>query len=588
MASADQSKIRDFTILTKVLEDSWGELYVAEDSVLQRKIYIRKLSAKLNSDDEFINHLFEEVNRQAEIQNPNIMSLQSFFSEQNQYYLVTDYFESTTLRQLLDSELKIKEQKALLIISQILNALVEAHKYGLYHFALNPRCIFISKTDMVKVSQFGYGALLEKRLSLLDHQNDALYYQSPEQVLSLENIDGRSDLYSLGVIMYEMLTGQKPYHAKAENSFLLMKEITEATITDAIILQPDLSQTTLTVMNGLLIKDREKRIGSALDCRQILFSHTSEGMDITSLSMKSSTELFVKAKESFQAQKHDEAAMIFKLILEKEPENALAFYYLGMISLEKSHFIEAQEFLTKALVLQPWNDKVLYYLGLLNYKQERYLAAEDYFQKAIKANSELSRIYYDGKPYQEKPKEVAKTVTSSNTFYPQKEKSQHSSNTLIWVVVVLAVILVGYAFWHHIQDKNDMFFPTDQGIPQNVTDSLKQEQMQQSEQQVYTLDDAIATVKDGYLDNYSSMKIIDSVNNVLTNTEWSASSESSNTFYVKVMGNLLDSENHELIEITYLFVNQKTGKVITIQSVLVNKVPQNADQIGSFLSRMYQ
>ncbi len=585
MAITENSKIRDFRIVKKVSEDLWGEVYSAEDIVLQRKIFIRVLASRFEHDDDLINLLFEEVNRQAEISNPNILSLQSFFREKNEYYLVTDYSDGTNLRELMDKEKVFQEQKALIIVSQILNAFIEAHKYGIYHLALNPRYIYVSSTDSVKVANFGFGSLLEKRLSVINKSNDSLRYRSPEQVLSIDNIDGRADLFSLGVILYEMLTGQSPYHSKTDSDFLLMKEITEGNVTDPRLLQPEMSQQTLSVLNSLLVKDRDKRMATAVECRQQLFSY-SNGLDLSVLSMQSATELFVKAKDAFQQQKHDEAAMIFKLILEKEPENALAYYYLGMISLEKSHFPEAQEFLTKALVLQPWNDKVLYYLGLLNYKQERYLAAEDYFQKAIKTNAELSRIYYDGNPYLEKTKEQPHQKQASS-FSPQTVHNKQGNSFMIWFVIFIIAAIAGYAFWHHIRDKNDLFFSTNQTIPQDVTDSLKQEQNQQTEQETYTLDDAIGYVKEHYLDNYPSMKIGDSINNILTNTNWIASSESANTYYVKVTGSLLDSENHELVEMTFLFVSQKADKIITVQSLLINKIAQDSDQLNGFLKRMY-
>ena len=228
MLITENSIIRDYRIIKRIGEGGMGEVFLASDENLGRNVAIKVLSIELNRNKELIERFKQEARLQASLIHPNIVSLFSFFEHEGTSVMVLEYAEGITLKELIKKTGPIPGPRALKIFKQILAGVEFAHKKGVIHRDIKPSNILVDGNDDVKIMDFGIAKVIGDRgLTKTGTKLGTIYYMSPEQVMGEKDIDGRSDIFSLGITFFEMLTGQLPYSTDTDSDFKLMQQIVE-------------------------------------------------------------------------------------------------------------------------------------------------------------------------------------------------------------------------------------------------------------------------------------------------------------------------------------------------------------------------
>src|SRR5690349_9959497 len=205
------SQIGSYKILSKLGEGGMGVVYKAVDVSLDRTVAIKSLSAELNKNPSLEQRFRAEARAQANLNHTNIATLYAFLVEDGVAWMVMEYIEGETLHDLIQRRGPIPHQEAIPIFKQALLGLGYAHRMGIIHRDIKPSNIMVNRNGIVKVMDFGIAKVLGNRgMTRTGTQMGTAYYMSPEQVVN-RGVDIRSDIYSLGVTLYEMLTANVPF-----------------------------------------------------------------------------------------------------------------------------------------------------------------------------------------------------------------------------------------------------------------------------------------------------------------------------------------------------------------------------------------
>jgi len=214
--------ISHYRILRKLGAGGMGDVYLAEDSRLHRKVAIKFLSARLAADPQARQRLFREARAAARLDHPNVCAVYEIAEEQGLAFIVMQWVEGETLAtRLRRSPLGLKD--ALEVAVQVTDAVALAHTQGIIHRDIKPQNIMIDTRGQAKVMDFGLAKAIEKPQAALDEDTHSLLttsaaiigtlpYMSPEQLRG-ETVDARSDIFSFGSMLYEMITGHHPFIA---------------------------------------------------------------------------------------------------------------------------------------------------------------------------------------------------------------------------------------------------------------------------------------------------------------------------------------------------------------------------------------
>ncbi len=200
-------------ILTHVGRGGMGLVYQARQPKLDRMVALKILVPEKSADPRFADRFLREAQALARLAHPNIVTVHDFGEVGGLYYLLMEYVDGSTLRELMRRG-PVPATTALAIIPKICEALQFAHSQGVVHRDIKPENVFLDRQGRVKIGDFGIAKLLDRGSSgPALTQNQAIgtpHYMAPEQVEVPGKVDHRADIYSLGVVFYEMLTGELP------------------------------------------------------------------------------------------------------------------------------------------------------------------------------------------------------------------------------------------------------------------------------------------------------------------------------------------------------------------------------------------
>ncbi|MFW5627728.1 MAG: bifunctional serine/threonine-protein kinase/formylglycine-generating enzyme family protein [Candidatus Cloacimonadaceae bacterium] len=257
------SVLRDYEIEKFLGKGGMGTVYLAKDSFLDRSVAIKELSPLLTADAELIERFCNEARLQAKLVHPNIVNLYHFLEQNGRYYIVMEYAEGRTLKEIIGQTGPIPEARAISILKQVVSALEYAHGKNIIHRDIKPSNIVLGENDKVKVLDFGIAKIIgEQGLTQTGQQLGSLAYMSPEQVRAEKDIDGKTDVYSLGVTLYTMLSGCMPYDLNFDNEFDIKNKILEDPLPDLPKHCLHVSDNTVKLLAFMTEKDRNKRFST--------------------------------------------------------------------------------------------------------------------------------------------------------------------------------------------------------------------------------------------------------------------------------------------------------------------------------------
>src|SRR5262249_40316323 len=255
-------KIGRYQIIERVGRGGMGVLYRGMDPVLDREVAIKLMLVDFSEDEEQMRpRFYREARAAAKLQHRNIVTVFEFAEEGNTPYIVMEFLRGTSLAARMASPLPLALADKLDVIAQLCDALKYAHEQGVVHRDVKPANVFLLNDGTVKLLDFG---IAKVTTSTLTRQGDVLgsaSYMSPEQVSGSESVDGRADIFSTGVVLYELLAGRKPFQADAPTA-VIMKILHEdpPPLAD---LAPGLPGQLVALVNKALVKDPAKRYATA-------------------------------------------------------------------------------------------------------------------------------------------------------------------------------------------------------------------------------------------------------------------------------------------------------------------------------------
>mgnify|MGYP002556028864 CR=1 FL=1 len=212
-----------YQIMEKIGSGGMAEVYKARCTLLNRYVAVKVLKDEFRVDEEFIARFNRESQAAASLSHPNIVSIYDVGCEDGMHYIVMEYVEGITLKEYIEKNGLLPWREALDFSIQICKAMEHAHKKNIIHRDIKPQNIMVTENKILKVTDFGIArfARSEQR-TITDKAIGSVHYISPEQARG-ERTDEKTDIYSVGVILYEMLTGQLPFQAESAVSVAIMQ-----------------------------------------------------------------------------------------------------------------------------------------------------------------------------------------------------------------------------------------------------------------------------------------------------------------------------------------------------------------------------
>jgi len=210
-------KINDrYEIVKSIGEGGMANVYLADDKILERKVAVKVLRGDLSADDKFIRRFEREAQSVSNLSHQNIVEVYDVGVEDGEHYIVMEYIEGKTLKQLLKKRESLTLTEVIDIMTQLTDGIAHAHESYIIHRDIKPQNIMIEDNGLIKITDFGIAmALNATQLTQTNSVMGSVHYLPPEQA-SGKGATVKSDIYSLGILMYELLTGNVPF--KGDNA----------------------------------------------------------------------------------------------------------------------------------------------------------------------------------------------------------------------------------------------------------------------------------------------------------------------------------------------------------------------------------
>jgi len=257
-----------YELLEKIGEGGMGIVYKSKCHLLNRFVAVKILKAELSNDEEYTSRFKREATSVAKLSHPNIVNVHDVGAENNINFIVMEYINGKTLKQVIKENGRLSAENTIDIVLQIAKALECAHKNNIIHRDIKPDNIMITDDKMVKVMDFGIAKVADAR-TMTNSKNimGTVHYFSPEQAKG-NFVDFRTDIYSLGIVMYEMVTGRVPYNAESAITIAMMHIQEPVTAPKEII--ADIPENINQLILKALQKEPIKRYQTAKEMGEVL------------------------------------------------------------------------------------------------------------------------------------------------------------------------------------------------------------------------------------------------------------------------------------------------------------------------------
>ncbi|MFY9574986.1 MAG: protein kinase [Blastocatellia bacterium] len=295
------SIVGNYKILDKIGEGGMGAVFKGVDLMLEREVAIKMLRPELASQPNVVERFRVEAVTLAKLNHSNVATLHSFFRQDEDFFMVMEFVRGETLDAVIKKQGAMKCEWAIELFCHALEGIDHAHQMGIVHRDIKPANMMLTETGSIKVMDFGIARVLgTDRMTKTGHLIGTVEYMSPEQVRG-EETDARSDIYSLGILLYEMLTGRVPFSSTSEY------ELMRSQIEDAPPLPRSFApHLTLAVEQSImraLAKKREARYQSASEFRAMLMQKNTGAVSRpdTAASPASPASYVTRANDSLSA-----------------------------------------------------------------------------------------------------------------------------------------------------------------------------------------------------------------------------------------------------------------------------------------------
>jgi serine/threonine-protein kinase len=248
----------NYKIVGKLGQGGMATVYKAHELSLNRMVALKVLSSQLSEDKAYIKRFQREAQAAAQLNHPNIVQIFAIGEEQGVHYFAMEYIKGKSLADIRQEKGVLKPEDAVPIIRQVAEALAEAHKAGLVHRDIKPSNIMIDAAGRPKVTDFGiaYVSYANTKLTRDGSIIGTPEYLSPEQCEG-KTVDQRSDIYSLGVTLYELLSGKTPYEADTPVSMLM--KIVKGEFPPLQEVNPNVPESLRVIVDKMMLKDVQQR-----------------------------------------------------------------------------------------------------------------------------------------------------------------------------------------------------------------------------------------------------------------------------------------------------------------------------------------
>jgi len=264
-------KINDrYEIVKSIGEGGMANVYLAEDTILDRRVAIKVLRGDLSGDEKFIRRFQREALSVSNLSHPNIVEVYDVGEEDGNHYIVMEYIEGKTLKQLIQKRGALTLTEVIDIMSQLTDGLAHAHEAYIIHRDIKPQNVIIMDNGIVKITDFGIAmAINSTQLTQTNSVMGSVHYLPPEQANG-KGASVKSDIYSLGILMYELLTGAVPF--KGDNAVEIALKHMKEKIRSVRRQNPAIPQSVENIVLKATAKNPKNRYDSVRDMHNDLVS----------------------------------------------------------------------------------------------------------------------------------------------------------------------------------------------------------------------------------------------------------------------------------------------------------------------------
>lgn len=255
---------RNYQILSTIATGGTAVLYKAIQTSLDRHVVVKRLHSHLISDPSFTKRFELEAKAAASLDHENIVRIIDFGASHDNYYIVMEYIDGMSMKEIISEHGVLDQELALLVAREVCLGLDHAHQRGIVHRDIKPANIMVTNDGQVKITDFGLAKLHQSQTqqTVASTLLGTPLYMSPEQAIG-DNVDGRSDLFSLGTMCYEMITGRQPF--LGDNYAVVIQNIIHGSIPQPSKLRKPIDGEIESIVMKALCKEPAKRFRTAIE-----------------------------------------------------------------------------------------------------------------------------------------------------------------------------------------------------------------------------------------------------------------------------------------------------------------------------------
>lgn len=367
----------NYQVTGEMGRDAMSRLFQATSPSLGAAVIIQVIPGDLARDPEFDDRFHSRMRKVANLAHRNILHVNHFAHDEPNYYVVLDYFEGRPLAKIIEQRGALPVPDVLNLLSQALEALDHAHKNGIAHGALHPGGILVAEDGEVRMTGFGIAKAIDPQSMLVETPSNLYPYKSPEQAMGLP-VDARSDLYSLGLIVWEALVGELP------GGELIPPPSTVNAAVPAAVDE--------VVMRMLVPRPRERfrtarQVAIALSGALRSRAERRRAAPAVEQAAPASAAPTMAAERPVAQAASEPAA--------RAAASAASGADAGVEAYKQGNMEDAVRLLEEAAEAMPRSVRVLSHLGAAYYAVRRYGDAADALTRALKVRPDLSVLHYD-------------------------------------------------------------------------------------------------------------------------------------------------------------------------------------------------